>query len=119
MTITIILHELPQEISDFALFVEAGLPPWKALIINGAVSLSGFFGAIIAIGVGSQFSHDVLKVLPFAGGLFLYLGLTYFQEVPKNWRTIAAFSAGIGLMALMLLAPHEHAEAGGHEGHDH
>src|SRR3989338_1735653 len=48
-TIAVILHEIPQEISDFGVLVYGGYTRTKALLANFLISLTALLGAIITI----------------------------------------------------------------------
>lgn len=116
-TLAIVLHELPQELGEFAILMQSGMPTWRALLTNFLVSLSAFVGCIIAVPLGIQFSMAITKALPFAGGLFLYLALAGIVPQLMDTRDLChgiavctMFCVGLGLMALMLLMPHTHAE---------
>lgn len=132
--LAITLHELPQEMADFSLLTNAGWSNCTALIINLLVSFTGFIGAAIAISVGAQFAFEVLHILPFAVGLFLYLSLSVLvPEMRKatGWqiaRVWLAAAVGIGMMASLLATPWGHSHGGesseggetdAHAGHNH
>jgi len=128
-TVAITLHELPQELSDFALLLHAGLSTWQAGLVNFLVSLTSVVGALVAICVGETFALEVLNVLPFSVGLFLYLALAVLVPTMmrvtgrRMWRVWGAFAVGIALMAVLLALPweHGHGEEGeaSHAGHGH
>lgn len=132
-TATIALHELPQEICDFALLMNAGLTGFQAAMVNLLTSLTAFLGAIIAIAIGEKFAYEVTNVLPFAAGLFLYLALAVLMpdimrvSGRKAISVWISFSIGIALMAVQLALPWEHSHgdesssSGGdaHAGHNH
>lgn len=108
--VAIALHELPQELSDFALLLNAGLSTCQAAGLNLLVSFSGFLGAIIAVAVGEGFAEAVHEVLPFTTGLFLYLALAVLMpglmrvKGRQLWTVWGAFAVGVGLMAIVVLA---------------
>eukprot|EP00808_Paulinella_micropora_P006822 g41077.t1 len=83
VTFAMVAHELPQELGDFALFVHAGLSPWKALGVNLAVSMTMFLGAAVTLGIGGQVDN-VAYILPFAAGLFIYLALPGLMPLLLN-----------------------------------
>jgi len=114
-TLAILLHEIPQELGEFAILMQSGYSTWKALAVNFGVSLSCLLGTIIAIPLGQEFATSTTYALTFAGGLFLYLALTGI--VPQileskgclhGTLTMVIFIVGIGLMALTMLTPHSH-----------
>jgi len=115
--VAIALHELPQELGDFAVLIRAGLSVKQALLLNLAVSTTAILGAICAILLGERFARRVTDVLPFAAGLFMYLALTclmpdMMHSQGKGWRQQlriwTAFAIGVGLIAVLLAVPWHH-----------
>jgi zinc transporter ZupT len=110
--IAVALHELPQELADFAVLTNAGLTTCQALMVNLLVSFTAFLGAIIAIAVGEHFATNITNVLPFAGGLFLYLALAILMPTMmrvKGWRKVCtvwfAFAVGVAAMGALTQLP--------------
>lgn len=114
-TISVIFHEIPQEIADFGVLLYAGLSKTKALIFNFLSAATAIIGAIIGIilaGKTANFSHFII---PFAAGNFIYIASA--NLVPELHREcklsesilhILAIIAGIGIMvAVSLFAPEQ------------
>eukprot|EP00808_Paulinella_micropora_P030532 g64454.t1 len=135
VTIAIILHELPQELGDYALLLHSGLTPCRALQLNFLVSLTGFIGCGITLAIGGEI-YQVSYILPFATGLFLYLALAglvpllinpTISHPPDSRLTFFYVLLGVVIMLLMaLFLPHSHgheeaaaAGADPHAGHGH
>lgn len=74
ITLAIAIHELPQEMADFAVLLHAGLTVNQALFTNFLVSLTAILGACISIAIGDESVTPYF--VPFAGGMFMYLALT-------------------------------------------
>lgn len=72
-TLGIILHEIPQEISDFGILLRAGFSKRRALMFNFISASTAILGTIIAIWLGHTISHFSLYMLPVAAGGFIYL----------------------------------------------
>ncbi len=84
-TITVILHEIPQEISDFGILLKAGFSKRKALFYNFLVATSAILGTLLALWFGHEIEHFSVYVLPVAAGGFIYLAATsLLPEVLKN-----------------------------------
>lgn len=108
-TVAVALHEIPQELGDFAILIHAGLSSKKALILNFLSSLAAFAGAIatlsfITVGVTERI------VLPFTAGTFIYIAATDLipelhkePEPAKSLVQLGALLAGIGVMAALLV----------------
>lgn len=72
-TIGIILHEIPQEISDFGILLRAGFSKRKALLFNFISACTAILGTVIALWIGNEFSQFSIYMLPIAAGGFIYL----------------------------------------------
>lgn len=72
-TLTIILHEIPQEISDFGVLLQAGFSRKKALLCNFYCACTAILGTLLTLWLGEHVSHISTYVLPFAAGGFIYL----------------------------------------------
>jgi zinc and cadmium transporter len=84
-TVAIILHEIPQEISDFALLIHAGYSKTKALLLNFVSSFIAVVGTIIVLVFGSSFESFMPLMIAFAAGGFLYIaGSDLVPEIQKT-----------------------------------
>jgi len=109
-TIAVILHEIPQEIGDFAVLVHGGFSRGKALALNFGSALLAVAGVAIAIWIGSAAESFAALLVPFAAGGFLYIAgsdlipeLHHHESVKKSILQLITFLAGIGVMWAMLL----------------
>ncbi len=108
-TIAIVLHEIPQEISDFGILLHAGFSKTKAILMNFLSALTSFVGAGIALIIGGSISALLPMIAAFAAGSFLYIaGSDLVPEIHKTSdprRSLIQFIAilsGIGIMFLLL-----------------
>lgn len=129
IAIATILHELPQELSDYLILTgpQVGLSTLSALIINFCTGLSVILGAVIVLAVDVSSSATGM-LLAFGGGIYVQIGCV--ECMPKMVNSaltptqkatcVLAFIFGAVLIGLVLL-DHEHciAEGGGHDGHGH
>ncbi|MEQ9412018.1 MAG: ZIP family metal transporter [Fuerstiella sp.] len=105
-------HEIPQELGDFAVLVNGGWPKKRALIYNFVSALTFPIGGVIAYLASA--SIDIVFLVPFAAGNFLYIGATdLIPEIKKchdlktNAVHFASFVAGLTLLlVLRCLFPH-------------
>ncbi|CAK0905107.1 unnamed protein product [Prorocentrum cordatum] len=130
-----VLHELPQEISDFAVLITKGRMWWPmAAALNFASGLTTVVGAIITN--STAISQGVEGAILAAGaGVYLYVAVTELGPEVGDLRQdralgsvarVLSFAAGAALIGLVLL-DHEHcyapvaegAEAGASSGHAH
>ena len=106
-TISVIFHEIPQEIADFGVLLYAGLSKKKALTYNLASALSALGGA--AIGLSLAQAHAFADaIVPFAAGNFIYIAAA--NLVPElhghsKWQDtvvhVISIALGIGVMVLL------------------
>ena len=73
VTIAVILHEIPQEISDFGVLLYAGLSKSKAIIYNLLTAMVAIIGAMVFYFFGNAVSSLVPLAIAFAAGNFIYL----------------------------------------------
>ena len=110
-TIAVVLHEIPQEIGDFAILIYSGFSKRKALLLNFASALLAFLGAGLTFWAHSFIGSIDLPLTLIAAGGFLYLaGSDLIPELHKHSRSfvsslaqVVVFLLGIGVMALLLL----------------
>ncbi len=69
----IALHELPRELGTYALCVEAGMSPRRAILVNAGTGVLALLGAALALIVGGAVQRLGVILVPFAAGNFLYL----------------------------------------------
>ena len=73
VTLAVVLHEIPQEISDFGVLLYAGLSKAKAIFYNLVTALIAVLGALLFYYFGSTLQNIIPLVLAFAAGNFIYL----------------------------------------------
>lgn len=128
-TLAVIVHEIPQEISDFGVLLHAGFSRKKALFLNFIAACAAVLGAVFTVLLGALTENIVLYILPFAAGGFIYLAgsdlipeLHRESSVRKSLIQLAAIVTGITLMFFISLNhSHQHTEGDDHatEQHDH
>ena len=86
-TFAVIIHEIPQEISDFGILIYGGFSKRKALLINFATALTAVLGAVIGL-LLSGFIEGVEFILaPIAAGGFIYIaGSDLIPELHKEFQ---------------------------------
>ncbi|XP_078390804.1 zinc transporter ZIP10-like [Cetorhinus maximus] len=74
-TIAVFCHELPHELGDFAVLLQAGMRVRQAVTFNLVSALISYLGMVIGIAVG-QYTNNITPWI-FAGtaGMFLYIAL--------------------------------------------
>lgn len=113
-TLSIIAHEIPQEIGDFSLLVWGGFSKKRALLFNFLSALTAFAGAILTYFLAPMVPGLVAVLLPLAAGNFIYIAcVDLVPEMHKERDTrrslvqLAVFVAGILLVVVVgsLLEP--------------
>ncbi len=109
-TIAVILHEIPQEIGDFAILIHSGFTKSRALLFNLLSASLAIVGAILTLAVGARVVGLTEFLLPLAAGGFLYLAgsdlvpeLHKTTELKKSLLQLLAFLLGITAMLLLLV----------------
>ncbi len=72
-TIAVIMHEIPQEIGDFGVFLHGGLSIKKALLLNFLSALTAIFGGVISLIAGPIVKDYSIILLPLTAGGFIYI----------------------------------------------
>lgn len=75
-TITVMLHEIPQELGDFSVLIHAGYTKKKALMYNFFSALTAVIGGIIGYFAFSALESITPYIVAFAAGGFLYIALS-------------------------------------------
>lgn len=109
-TIAVLLHEIPQEISDFGLLIHAGFTKARAIFLNFATALFAIVGTLIAFLIHTVSGEVMSLIAAFAAGNFIYIaGSDLVPELHKTVslkRSLVQFCAvmfGIIIMFALLL----------------
>lgn len=84
-TIAVVLHEIPQEIGDFAVLVHAGYSKKKALWLNFISALVSILGLFIVFIFGNIIDSIALWFIPIAAGGFIYIAIA--DLIPELHKT--------------------------------
>ncbi len=99
-TISVLFHELPQEIADFGVLLYSGLSKKKALWLNFISALTSMIGAVIGIVLAGRLHGFTEFVLPFAAGNFLYISAS--NLLPELHRHCKLKDTFYHLLAILL-----------------
>jgi zinc transporter 7 len=109
-TVTILLHEVPHEIGDFAILIQSGCTKRKAMMLQFSTAIGAMLGTVcslLAEGIG-----DIATawILPFTAGGFIYIAtvsvIPELLEDSKIWQSvkeIAALLLGITMMVVIAM----------------
>lgn len=106
-TVTILLHEVPHEIGDFAILIKSGCSRRKAMALQLVTALGALAGTVIAL-LGSS-GEASPWVLPFTAGGFIYIAtvsvlpelLEESTKLLQSIKEISALLAGVGVMIVI------------------
>ena len=109
-TLTVLMHELPQEIGDFGVLIHAGFTRRKALFFNFLSACTAFLGAGLVLILGENTDIVAKAVLPLAAGGFIYLAaadlipeLHTEKAVKRSVFQFLALIAGMAFLYLILI----------------
>ncbi|KFM80038.1 Zinc transporter ZIP13, partial [Stegodyphus mimosarum] len=114
-TFAILIHEIPHEISDFAILLKSGFNPWNAVKAQVSTAAIGILGAIVALSAGSvdKVGACTSWILPFTSGGFLNIALVNVlpdllkeKDPWESLKQMVCLCGGIGVMALVNIFVH-------------
>jgi zinc and cadmium transporter len=110
-TITVAMHEVPQEIGDFGVLLYSGFEKKKALISNFCIACIAILGGVTGYFLSLYSRNFMTYLLPFAAGGFIYIAASdLMPEIRKEQslkRTIASFGmflVGIAIMVIVKIS---------------
>ena len=98
-TIAVILHEIPQEIGDFAVLLHSGYTKSRALFLNFLSALCAVLGVLLAFVLGEAGETFSLWVLPIAAGGFIYVAVA--DLIPELHKTKEAKHSALQIIAVI------------------
>lgn len=97
-TAAVILHEIPQEIGDFAILLDAGWSKKKAFLANAASSMSSVAGGVL----GYFALHTAEFLTPYfliiAAGSFIYIAIADLMPLMRFYQRRDGFLAQTAVM---------------------
>ena len=105
-TLAVALHEIPQELGDFAVLVYGGIGRTRALTFNFASAITAILGGVTGYLASSVMQTSIVYLLPFAAGNFIYIAAADLIPEIKHQvslrRSILHFVVFIIGIAIML-----------------
>lgn len=106
-TITILLHEVPHEIGDFAILIKSGCSRKKAMFLQLTTAVGAVAGNVLALLGTSEDSSP--WILPFTAGGFIYIAtvsvipelLEHSTKLGQSLKEISALLLGVFMMVLI------------------
>ncbi len=107
-SLAVILHEVPQEVGDFAILLHSGYTRGRALAWNGLSSLATLPGAVLAYFTLTAAHAAVPFILAVSAASFIYIaaadlipGLHRQDQPVTGLRQVFLVLAGIGTVVLL------------------
>eukprot|EP00095_Tigriopus_kingsejongensis_P001093 maker-scaffold193_size270907-snap-gene-1.21 protein:Tk01093 transcript:maker-scaffold193_size270907-snap-gene-1.21-mRNA-1 annotation:"histidine-rich membrane protein ke4 homolog 2-like" len=107
-TFTILFHEIPHEIGDYAILIQSGVKPFKAKCLQLLTAVGAFAGCVCSLLAEGVDETVTAFILPFTAGGFIYIatvsvipelleGATLKQSIVE----ILALLAGVLMMVII------------------
>ncbi len=101
-TLSIALHEIPQELGDFSLLLKSGFSKRKALLANLFSGITALLGAFLYLNFSSFIEESYLLAL--TAGMFIYIAtVDIIPEVLENKKIQNIFLVLLGILVIYLL----------------
>jgi zinc and cadmium transporter len=104
------MHEIPQELGDFAVLVNGGWKKGKALLFNLISGLTFLVGGIVVYFASTQFDVNTDYLIAFGAGNFIYIAASDLipqinkeESLKNNLIHYGAFIAGLTLLYFLIL----------------
>ncbi|MEK6936932.1 MAG: ZIP family metal transporter [Nanoarchaeota archaeon] len=108
-TIAVVLHEIPQEISDFGVLIHSGFTTKKAVLYNVLSAVAAIIGALISLYLGGLFENYNLLLLPLTAGGFIYIAaadlipeLHKERDGARSIMQLIGIIIGVGIMVALI-----------------
>ena len=106
-TLSVLLHEIPQEMGDFGILISSGFSKTKALIYNFITALTSILGVLVVFFIPQIVALEFPIMSLIAGG-FIYIAgvdllpqLHHETDVKKSVIQFIAISLGIIIMLML------------------
>lgn len=111
-TFTILLHEIPHEIGDFAILVQSGYSKRKAMMLQLITAVGALLGTSVSLLAEGMGDLATKWILPFTAGGFIYIAtvsvIPELLTATKLWQSIMEISALLfGVYMMVLIADFE------------
>jgi zinc and cadmium transporter len=112
-SLAIIAHEIPQEIGDFIVLLNAGFSRARAYVYNLACSLMAVVGGLLGYFTLDRASNLIPYVLVFASSGFIYIAVSDLMPQMQRRATLRetipqVILIGAGVAIVLMLTAHRH-----------
>lgn len=122
----IIAHEIPQEVGDYIVLINAGFTKTRALVYNAISGTAAMVGGVVGYVVIGPWQHYLPYMMVVAASSFVYVAVA--DLIPQlqrrlSWRQTAAqlfwLLAGLVFIGVIAQSMHGHDHGHEHDGHEH
>ena len=103
-TIAVVLHEIPQEIGDFAVLLHSGYTKARALWLNFLSALAALLGALVLFSLGEIAEISATWLVPIAAGGFIYIAVADLMPELHKTKELKYSILQIGAVMIGVLA---------------
>lgn len=107
-TFTILLHEVPHEIGDFAILIQSGVPKSKAIFLQLLTAVGALTGCVVSLMLDGVTDTASQLTLPFTAGGFIYIAtvsvlpeLLEGSTLKQSFMEVTALLLGIFMMVII------------------
>ena len=107
-TIAVVLHEIPQEVGDFAVLIHSGYTKKRALWLNFISALASVLGLLTVFIFGNISEDSMFWFVPISAGGFIYIAVA--DLIPELHKTkkikhslIQIFIIILGILSMLAL----------------
>jgi len=113
-TVTILFHEIPHEIGDYAILIQSGMRPFKAKCMQLLTAIGALTGCGLALfaGQGAGLEAANLYILPFTAGGFIYIATVsvlpeLLEGATLKQSAMEILALVVGIASMVLIAQYE------------
>lgn len=111
-TLTILFHEVPHEIGDFAILIKSGCSRKKAMYLQLLTALGAFSGTVVSLLADGYDEAASAWILPLTAGGFIYIAtvsvLPELLSDTKFWQSVKEiFALLVGVFMMIIIAEFE------------
>jgi zinc and cadmium transporter len=105
-SLAVVIHELPEELADYAVLRAAHIRKRNALFWLTLVQMTAGIGAAVTL-LGASLGHGDGVFLSIAAGTFVYIALELLPDVVRHaaardrWVALAGFTAGVAVIWIL------------------
>ena len=120
----VIAHEIPQEVGDYIVLINAGFSRTRALVYNLLSGLAAVVGGVLGYFLIEPWQHMLPYLMVIAASSFVYVAVA--DLIPQLQKRLTARDTvlqlvwlAVGLFLIAMITKGLHGDHGGHGDHDH